>query len=99
MLQGTESRHPRIIGPYGEEIGIEDLPPTNTTRWVIRRKAIVIAAVRGGLISLDEACRRYALTAEEYVSWERAIDAHGLPGLRATRLQYYRNSNGDISKQ
>ena len=34
------------------------LPPPGTKRWVIRRKAEVVAAVRGGLLSLEEACSR-----------------------------------------
>ena len=50
----------------------------------------VVAAVRGGLISLEEACERYTLTVDEFLSWQRSIDKHGLPGLRATRIQEYR---------
>jgi hypothetical protein len=68
----------------------DDLPPPNTQRWVVRRKAAVITAVRSGRITLEEALRRYNLTEEEYRSWERAFDEHGLPGLRSTRLQQYR---------
>ncbi len=69
----------------------DDLPPPNTTRWVVRRKAAVVAAVRAGRITLEEALSRYQLTEEEYRSWERAFEQHGLPGLRATRVQQYRN--------
>ena len=47
---------------------------------MIRRKAEVVAAVRGGLISLEEACERYTLTVDEFLSWQRSIDKHGLPG-------------------
>ena len=68
-----------------------ELPSPNTKRWVIRRKAEVVAAVRGGLLSLDEACRRYTLTVEEFLAWQRAIDRFGMPGLRATRVQQYRH--------
>jgi hypothetical protein len=71
---------------------LEDLPPPNTKRWVIRRKAEVVAAVRTGLLSLDEACRRYTLSVEEFLSWQRALDRHGVRGLRATRVQDYRAS-------
>ena len=67
----------------------DDLPPPNTTRWVVRRKAAVVAAVRSGRITLEEALRRYQLTEEEYRSWERAFEAHGLAGLRATRIRKY----------
>jgi len=81
-----------LLGPDGRGLRLEDLPPANTKRWVIRRKALVVSAVRGGLITLEDACRRYSLSVEEFLSWQRAIDAHGLPGLRATRIQLYRDS-------
>ena len=81
---------PYIIGPTGEPLTIDDLPPPETERWVIRRKAEVVAAVRGGLITLEEACERYKLSVEEFLSWQRAIDKNGLPGLRVTRVQHYR---------
>jgi hypothetical protein len=57
---------------------------------VIRRKAIVVAAVRGGLLCIEQACERYNLTLVEYLSWQRAVDRFGLAGLRATRVQHYR---------
>jgi hypothetical protein len=79
-----------VIGPDGTPLTVADLPPSDTKRWVIRRKAEVVAAVRGGLISLDDACRRYTLTVEEFLSWQRSIERHGLAGLRATRVQQYR---------
>ncbi|MGF1477401.1 MAG: DUF1153 domain-containing protein [Geminicoccaceae bacterium] len=71
-------------------LSLADLPPPDTKRWVARRKAIVVTAVRIGLLTLDEACERYSLSAEEYLAWERAIDKHGVPGLRVTRIQKYR---------
>ena len=55
-----------------------ELPPANTKRWVVRRKAAVVAAVRGGKITLKEACRRYQMTAEEFLDWQRAYEDHGL---------------------
>ena len=79
-----------LIGPTGTPLTISDLPPVETERWVIRRKAEVVAAVRGGLLSLDEACDRYRLTNEEFLNWQQSIDRHGMAGLRATRLQQYR---------
>ena len=69
-----------------------DLPPRATMRWVARRKAAVVAAVRSGAIDLEEACRRYELSEEEFRAWERGIAAYGVPGLRATRLQIYRDA-------
>ena len=89
----TEFKRPRVkyvIGPDGSPLTIADLPPTSTRRWVIRRKAAVVAAVRGGLLSLEEACERYRLTVEEFLSWQMSIDRHGLAGLRTTRIQHYR---------
>ena len=58
-----------------------------------RTSAVVEAgdyAVRGGLLSLEEACTRYTLTTEEFLSWQFSIDQHGLAGLRTTRIQQYR---------
>src|SRR3954451_11096115 len=69
-----------------------DLPPPNTKRWVARRKAVVVNAVRTGAISLEEVCRRYELSVEEFLAWQRAIDTHGVAGLRVTRLQIYRDT-------
>jgi hypothetical protein len=69
-----------------------DLPPPDTKRWVTRRKAVIVNAVRAGVISLEEVCRRYELSVEEFLAWKRAIDTHGVPGLRVTRLQIYRDN-------
>ena len=68
-----------------------DLPPPDTKRWVARRKAVVVDAVCSGAISLEEACRRYELSVEEFLAWQRAIASHGVAGLRVTRLQIYRD--------
>jgi hypothetical protein len=70
--------------------GLAALPPPSTTRWVIRRKAAVVSAVRSGLLTLEDACQRYTLSVEEFLSWQRLIERHGVRGLRATRLQDYR---------
>ena len=86
------SRPNGTIGPTGKSLTVESLPPPDTTRWVIRRKAEVVAAVRNGLIGKDEACERYRLSAEELLNWEQLIAAHGLRGLQVTRLQEYRRS-------
>src|SRR3979409_371827 len=72
---------------------IPDLPSPDTKRWVVRRKAIVVAAVRNGSIRRQEACRRYKLSVEEFLAWQRAIDRYGVPGLRVTRLQIYRDTD------
>jgi len=77
----------------GAGITLDRLPPPETKRWVIRRKAEVIAAVRAGVLTLEEACQRYSLSIEEFLSWQRLVDSHGLPGLRVTRLQDYRSND------
>lgn len=82
----------KVIGPAGKPLSLADLPPPNTKRWVIRRKAEVVAAVRAGLLTLEEACERYRLSVEEFLSWQRLIDKHGMRGLRTTRLQQYRRN-------
>jgi hypothetical protein len=74
----------------GAVVSVDSLPSPDTKRWVIRRKAEVVAAVRAGVISLEDACKRYTLSVEEFLSWQRLVDSHGLPGLRVTRLQDYR---------
>jgi hypothetical protein len=80
----------QVVGPDGSPLTIADLPLPDTQRWVIRRKAEVVAAVRGGLLSIEEACSRYALTVDEFLAWQHAVDRYGLPGLRITRVQRYR---------
>ena len=94
----TEPHRPRVkyvIGPDGSPLTVADLPAPGTKRWVIRRKAEVVAAVRAGLLTLEEACRRYTLSIEEFLSWQRLVESHGLPGLRVTRLQDYREVSGE----
>jgi hypothetical protein len=71
---------------------VGSLPPPDTKRWVIRRKAAVVAAVRSGGITLEDACRLYQLSEEEFLSWVRAFEIYGLAGLRTTRLQQYRGT-------
>ena len=89
--QQMRARVRYVIGPDGSPLTVANLPPRDTKRWVIRRKAVVVAAVRGGLLSIEEACERYKLTVDEFLSWQRSIDKHGLRGLRATRIQDYRD--------
>jgi Protein of unknown function (DUF1153) len=85
------SQRPKyVVGPDGSPLTLANLPTPGTKRWVASRKAQVVAAVRGGLLSLDEACSRYRLTADEFLSWQESIEKHGLAGLRSTRVQQYR---------
>ena len=90
MLEPLRPKATYVTGPDGTPFTIADLPAPGTKRWVMRRKAEVVAAVRGGLLSLEEACSRYTLSVDEFLSWQRTIEQHGLPGLRSTRTQQYR---------
>ena len=91
MLETQKIRPAKVIGPLGEPLTLDSLPPAETTRWVVRRKAEVVAAVSGGLLTVDEACKRYTLSLEEFTSWQRAVDRSGMPGLRVTRIKQYRD--------
>jgi len=91
MLENQKFRPHQVIGPLGEPLTLDSLPPAGTTRWVVRRKAEVVAAVNGGLLSADEVCDRYNLSVEEFASWQRAVDRSGMPGLRVTRIQHYKS--------
>lgn len=90
MIENQDIRPAQVIGPLGELLTLADLPPPSTRRWVVRRKAEVVAAVNGGLLSIDDVLERYALTLEEFASWQRAVDRSGMQGLRVTRIQHYR---------
>ncbi len=94
MASESPGKPSQVIGPAGKPLSVDDLPPPDTERWVIRRKAEVVAAVRAGLITLEEACERYRLSTEEFLSWQRLIDRHGMRGLRTTSLQQYRRTAG-----
>ena len=66
--------------------------PSVVGRWTVRRKAELVRAVRGGWVPIDEVCQRYGISADEFVAWERDLDRYGIPGLRTTRYQIYRNT-------
>lgn len=73
MLERLNVRRPaRVIGADGRPLTREDLP-AGDVRWSQRRKAQVVAAVRGNLISFDEAVRRYRLSPDEFMGWEREL--------------------------
>ena len=91
MLENQKIQQVAVIGPPGEALTLDALPHPTTTRWVIRRKAEVVAAVNGGLLTVDQACRRYSISLEEFTGWQRAVARSGMPGLRVTRLKQYRD--------
>jgi transposase len=91
MLEIETIRPFAVTGPLGQRMTRADLPARDTSRWIARRKAEVVAAVDGGLLSISEACERYQLSLEEFASWRRAVEREGLPGLRASRAQFHRD--------
>ena len=91
MIENQKIKPTMVIGPLGEPLTLDSLPAATTTRWVVRRKAEVVAAVNGGLLTIDDVCERYSLTLEEFASWQRAVDRSGMQGLRVTRIQHYRD--------
>ena len=90
MLVPSPAPMRRVLAPDGSVLTLADLPPSDAQRWVASRKAIVVAAVQGGLLSMSDACARYRLTTEEFLNWQAQIDRNGLKGLRTTRIQEYR---------
>lgn len=68
-------------------LALETVPPVSTERWSPRRKAQVVDAVRAGLLSEEEVCRLYRMTADEFTGWQRSLSQSGRKGLRVTKLQ------------
>ncbi|NBB97140.1 MAG: DUF1153 domain-containing protein [Alphaproteobacteria bacterium] len=74
----------------GTVLTLADLPPKDTRRWVASRKAVVVQAVTAGLLSRKAVLDRYALSDEEFDLWAKAVEQHGVDGLKVTSLQKYR---------
>ena len=94
MRDDIRERPVSVIGPDGARLTRADLPSPDTRRWVARRKAAVVAAVNGGLMTEEEACRTWDLSVEELQMWREAVAAHGVNALRTTALQRYRSPGG-----
>jgi hypothetical protein len=69
------------------------LPAPETRRWVSSRKQAVVLAVRTGTITMAEACERYSLSVEEFLSWDALFSRGGRKALRVTRLQDFRTAS------
>ena len=94
VLEINGGRPKSVMGPLGP-LTLDDLPSSITTHWVSRRKAELLAAIDGGLLTVEEACGRYRLSLEELAAWRRSVDRAGIAGLRVTRLQQYRKPISD----
>ena len=77
---------PRVVRlPDGAILSMGDLPDRNT-RWVASRKADVVLAVTHGLLTREEALRRYSLTEEEFDLWMRNYASGGVRQLRIAAI-------------
>lgn len=77
------------------EKALDNLPPEDTTRWVASRKAAVVKAVDVGALTEIEVCERYDLSEEELAIWRESLALHGKNALLVTKLQHFRNMNGE----
>jgi hypothetical protein len=74
----------RMLGNVGSAEGPEQqfaqMPelPSLGQRWTARRKVAVIEAVRGGWVPIEEICRLYKFSVDEFLAWEREVDRHGV---------------------
>ena len=84
----VDTAHPE---DWTEVLQVPELPRAGQ-RWTVRRKAAVAEAVRGGWMPIEEACRVYNISVDELLAWERDMDRNGVPGLRTTRYQIYRDT-------
>ena len=73
--QNIRMRALEFIGPDGMYMTLAELPPRGLRRWLPHHKALVVAAMRHGLMTFEEACERYSLSIDEYLSWQRSFDA------------------------
>ncbi len=67
-----------------------DLPDARTRRWVASRKAAVVRAVAIGLITREDALKKYEISGEEFDAWHALVERHGEVALKATSVQRYR---------
>jgi hypothetical protein len=93
-MQGEQAKIVRL----SHQKELEKLPPPDTQRWVMRRKAQVVNGVRKGLLTMEEACARYRISEEEFKNWVRLLDSHGVRALRVTRLKEYRPAENGLDE-
>ena len=95
----TSGDNVKIVRLSNRQKELDKLPSSKTRRWVMRRKAQVVSAVRDGLLSFNDACERYRLSEEEFKTWAHLLDNHGVVGLRATRAQEYRTQEDSLREE
>jgi hypothetical protein len=77
-----------FVGPDGKRATLAQLPPHGHKCTSARQKQLVVAAVRHGMLTFAEACTRYNLGLEEYLSWHRSFEA--LSPAEQTKIECYR---------
>ncbi len=83
----------------GNVITVHNLPPPDTVRWNVNKKAIVVRAVEHRLISLEAVLARYRMTEGEFNAWKTGLASHGPTGLKSTKRQALRRSDYAKTKE
>jgi hypothetical protein len=97
MEESATERVSQIVGPEGLALTLASLPSPNA-RWVARRKAEVVIAVSGGILTMAEACQRYGISTEEFLDWERAYQRGGIRWLRTRCRSHTKSESKDGSR-
>jgi DNA-binding winged helix-turn-helix (wHTH) protein len=85
----ARKRPPYVLIPMGDVVTLRDLPKVESSRWSVGKKVKVVTAINGGLLGLDEACRRYRGLPDEFKRWIKLYATYGEPGLRISHLEMY----------
>jgi hypothetical protein len=78
---------PIVRDLQGNVITKADLPSPKTRRWVNSRKAILVRAVQGDIITREELLELYNMEDREFAIWEREFAQYGAEGLKQTKMQ------------
>jgi hypothetical protein len=87
------------LGPNGEVLTTNNLPSPRLKRWSAHRKAEVLALVECGLLSVDDACARYGISLDEFLSWKSLSRVAGVRGLHVNRIQDHRPRRAERSRK
>lgn len=75
-----------VYGPDGEIITMSNLPKGLHSVWRWKNKAMILAAVHGGLVTMEEVARCYGFTKKELMEWAARVRTQGFSGLRVDAL-------------
>jgi len=90
----SEQKQNIIDAPFNTHVpSLSELPDPNTQRWDSKRKAQVVAAVRAGVLSIEQATDTYDMSIEEFLSWQLLYERYGANGLTVKHAHKYRNGN------